>query len=763
MERWTHRMIRLRWAVVAVWAVILVGSVGAMSGLSDLLTNRFSLPGTDTERADNVLEEHFGQKTTGSFSLVVNGEPGSARALVPEVRQAATRAAAALPTAKVASVEAVADDVVTATIVSNLEPADAKGYTDDMRRAIGGIAGAEVYVSGQAAIEHDLDPVFADDLFVGEVLIAIPVALLILVFVFGTLAFVIPLLFAAVAIPSTLGIIWIFANFLELSTYLQNLVMLIGLGVAVDYSLLIVYRYREELRAGRSADDAIARTMATAGRAVVFSGTAVAIGLAVLFFMPLPFMRGFGFGLFIPVVSVVCALTLLPVLLHFLGAKLDRVHLVPARVIERRDAEDNFWWRLSRTIMRRPVLFATGATALLLALAVPLFSLELGPGTNKGIPQDLEGVQGLNIISDAVGEGAIAPTAIVVDTGRAGGASDPEVRAAVARLFSGLGDDPEVASIRFDPSSRQYVDTTARYLNIEVIGKSEYGVPEALDFVDRLRDGIVPAAGFPRTVDVYAGGGPPSSVDFLDLTYGTFPWVVLVVLALSYLLLLRAFRSLLLPLKAIVLNLLSICAAYGLLVAFFKWGAADSIGLITFDQIEGWIPVFIFATVFGLSMDYEVFLVSRMREEWDAGRSNEDAVSYGLAKTGRIVTAAGLVMFAAFMGFVAGSILGLQQFGFGLAMAILIDITIIRALLLPSAMKLFGRWNWWLPNGRRAGVSRQALATWTPYARDRQALRPVGTANSGRSAPHRPTGWEWQRQDPEPIIAASVGTRSGCP
>jgi putative drug exporter of the RND superfamily len=699
IERWTHRMIRLRWVVLAVWVVILFGSVVAMSGLSDLLTNRFSLPGTDTERAENVLEDDFGQKTTGSFSLVVKGEPGSARTLVPEVRQAATRAAGALPTAKVASVEVVAPNVVTATIVSNLEPADAKGYTDDMREAIGSIAGAQTYVSGQAAIEHDLDPVFADDLFVGEVLIAIPVALLILVFVFGTLAFLIPLLFAAVAIPSTLGIIWIFANYLELSTYLQNLVMLIGLGVAVDYSLLIVYRYREELRAGRSKDEAIARTMATAGRAVVFSGTAVAIGLAVLFFMPLPFMRGFGFGLFIPVVSVVCALTLLPVLLYLLGARLDRVHLVPARVLERRDAEDNFWWRLSRTIMRRPVLFATGATALLLALAMPLFSLELGPGTNKGIPQDLESVQGLNIISDSVGEGAIAPTAIVVDTGRPGGVNDPEVKAAVARLFSGLRDDPEVASIRFDPSNRQYVDTTARYLNIQVIGKSEYGVPAALDFVDRLRDGIVPAAGFPATAGVFAGGGPPSSVDFLDLTYGAFPWVVLAVLALSYLLLLRAFRSLLLPLKAIVLNLLSICAAYGLLVAFFKWGAADAIGLITFDQIEGWIPVFIFATVFGLSMDYEVFLVSRMREEWDAGRSNEDAVSYGLAKTGRIVTAAGLVMFAAFMGFVAGSILGLQQFGFGLAMAILIDITIVRALLLPSAMKLFGRWNWWLPTG----------------------------------------------------------------
>jgi RND superfamily putative drug exporter len=207
----------------------------------------------------------------------------------------------------------------------------------------------------------------------------------------------------------------------------------------------------------------------------------------------------------------------------------------------------------------------------------------------------------------------------------------------------------------------------------------------------------VPSAGFPAGVRVIAGGGPPSGVDFLDLTYGAFPWLILAVLVLTYFLLLRAFRSLVLPLKAIVLNLLSISASYGVLVLFFKWGGADAVGLLTFDQVEGWIPVFIFAMVFGLSMDYEVFLVSRMREEWDAGRANDSAIALGLAKTGRIVTAAGFVMVAAFMGFVAGSILGLQQFGFGLAAAIFLDVTIVRALLVPSAMKLFGRWNWWLP------------------------------------------------------------------
>jgi len=274
-----------------------------------------------------------------------------------------------------------------------------------------------------------------------------------------------------------------------------------------------------------------------------------------------------------------------------------------------------------------------------------------------------------------------------------------------------------VAQVQFG-SGPQYVDPTGRYFHLEVIGKSEYGSPPALDFVHRLRDDIVPAARFPEGVNVYAGGGPPSGVDFLAKTYGAFPWLVAGVLILTYILLLRAFRSVLLPLKAIVLNLLSIGAAYGLLVVFFEWGGAGNLGLISFPQIEGWIPVFIFAMIFGLSMDYEVFLVSRMREEWDSGQPNEDAVSMGLAKTGRIVTAAGLVMFAAFMGFVAGSIVGLQQFGFGLAMAILIDVTIVRALLVPSAMKLFGKWNWYLPGN----VARVFRVKPSPLRRDGRPL-----------------------------------------
>jgi uncharacterized membrane protein YdfJ with MMPL/SSD domain len=727
MTRWAYTMIRFRWVVLATWIVLFVAAGAASAGLSDLLTNRFVLPGSESEKAADILKDHFGQKPEGSFSVVVKGEPGTADSLVPETRAAAMRAARELPTGRVVDVRAVSPEVVSATIVSQLQPADAKGHTDDMREAAGSIGGAELYVTGQSAVEHDLDPVFAEDLKVGELYIAIPIAMAILIFVFGTLAFLLPMMLAAAAIPVTLGIIWIFANFMDLSTYLTNLVMLIGLGIAIDYSLLMVHRYREEHRSGRSREEAVARTMETAGRAVIFSGTAVAIGLALMLFMPLPFMRGFGLaGLLIPLVSVLAAMTLLPVLLYLLEDRLDRVRLVPKRVLERRaDHERGFWARLAPAIMRRPLAFAGVTTVLLLALAWPVTRLDLGPGTNEGIPQNLEAVQGLNVLTEAVGEGAIAPTDIVIDTGRAGGASDPEVKAALGRLTGQLRGDAEVADV-VDGQSAQFVDSTGRYMHVQAIGKHEYGVPDSQEFVDRLRDVIVPTASFPEGTQVLAGGGPPGGVDFIDMTYSSFPWLVLGVLILTYLLLLRAFRSLLLPLKAIVMNLISIGAAYGLLVLFFRYGWGEALGLQQFDQIEAWIPVFLFAMLFGLSMDYEVFLVSRMREEWDKRHDNEAAVTTGLQRTGRLVTAAGLIMFAAFMGFVAGSIVGLQQFGFGLAAAIIIDVTIIRALLVPSVMKMFGRWNWWLPEGvaRLVRVEPSPLAP--KVSAGTPAMRPAG-------------------------------------
>ena len=512
---------------------------------------------------------------------------------------------------------------------------------------------------------------------------------------------------------------------MELTTYLQNLVSLIGLGIAIDYSLLMVYRFREEIRNGAPRDEAIVTMMTTAGRAVVFSGTAVAIGLAMLLFMPLPFMRGFGIGgLIIPLVSVVAALTFLPVLISLVGTRLERVRLLPKRMLERRaDTEHGFWARLAHAIMRHPWPVAIATTAFLIFLTLPVLTLQLGPGSNEGIPKRLESVQGLDVLAGAVGAGATAPTQIVIDTGRGRRSEEPRGRRGARPPEDGTRGRPAGRAGRL----RRQEPTECR--------PDRSLSPGPGDRQERLRQAgeprlrrrgcattSSPRQASPSPCACFAGGGPPGGKDFLDLTYSWFPWLVVAVLLATYVLLVRAFRSLLLPLKAIILNLLSIGAAYGLLVVVFKWGAGERLGLISYDQIEGWIPVMLFAMLFGLSMDYEVFLVSRMREEWDAGASNEDAVVVGLEKTGRLVTAAGLIMFAAFMGFVAGSIVGLQQFGFGLAAAILIDVTIVRSLLVPSAMKLFGHYNWWLPDG----VARIVRVPSSPLGQHVPRLRPSG-------------------------------------
>ena len=691
-------MLRHRAAVLAAWTLALLFSVLASLRLPSLLTNHVTLPGTESQRAETLLETRFNQRTVGAFMLVVRTDK-DADALLPEVEQAARRAVAQLPTGELAGTMVVGDQVVAARIVSRLESADAREHTAAMRAAIGPIAGAKTYLTGFAAAEHDIAPLLQADLSRGELFIALPIAVAMLVWTFGTGAFVLPLVFALFTIPATLGLVAVAAHSMEITTYVTNLVGLVGLGIAIDYSLLIVHRFREESVSGVSSRLAIARTMDTAGRAVVFSGTAVALGLALLIVLPLPFLRGFGVGgLLIPVVSVAAALTLLPVLLSLVGGPLDGVLLVPRGWLDRRGEHGRgVWPRMARWIMRRPVRVALGATAVLVVLALPVCWLQLGPGTNDGLPRSLESLQGLDILTAAAGAGATTPASIVIDTGHAGGVDDPAIALAVHRLRENLARDPEVAAVHFIATLPQFVDLPGRTLHILVAGKSDFGAPASLAFVDRLRDHVIPASAFPASATVLVGGTPSAGRDFLALVRAWLPGLAIAMLAATWLLLMRAFRSLLLPLKAIALNLLSIGAAYGATVAAFSWGWGAPLGLIGHAQVDAWIPVMVFAMLFGLSMDYEVFLVCRMRECWDRGASNEDAVVAGLATTGRLVTSAGLIMAAAFSGFVIGSIVELQQFGFALPAPVLIDVTIVRALLLPATMKLFGQWNWYLP------------------------------------------------------------------
>jgi len=697
MEGWTRLALRLRWPILAAWFVVLLAGGFAFTRLNSLLSNEFSVPGTDSEHARTILERHFGDRSDGAFTVVFRVRDGVDRRAYVRLQRDLDRAARVVPDSAPRRLVPAGRHLLYGDLVSTLPLAKAKGYTDDLYRALPHDRGVQSYVTGQAAIQHDLDPIFSQDLRKGE-MIALPIAVLVLLAVFGlSVAVTMPFIFAACTVMATLGGVYLYAHFLTTATYVTNLVFLIGLGIAIDYSLLVIYRFREELRRPGEVEDAIVRTMQTAGRAVVFSGATVAIGLALLLFMPLPFIRSIGVGGFlIPLASIAAALTLQPVLLSLYGRRgVARIPVLPRRF--RAEGETGFWHRLAWSIMRRPLVYLFAGSALLLAAGAPVFALHLTPGSAEGIPQFPQSVQGFNLLKHSIGPGAISPTQVVVDSGRADGVRPPEVQAAIARLAASVRADHETGTVGFS-DRRPYVDSSGRYEELVVAGHHEYGDEAAQSFVHRLRGRLVPAARFPSGVRVLAGGGPPQGVDFLDQAYRYFPWLVAGVLVLTYLLLMRAFRSVVLPLKAVILNLLSVSAAYGMLVLVFRWGVGQSVlGLYQIGQVEGWIPIFLFAMLFGLSMDYEVFLVTRMREEWDHGRSNREAVAYGLERTGRIVSAAAIVMVAAFSGFVAGRIVGLQEFGIGLAVAIFVDATIVRCLLVPSLMAVFGRWNWWLP------------------------------------------------------------------
>jgi RND superfamily putative drug exporter len=737
MARWTRLILRHRRLVVLFWLFVFLAGGAASMRLSALLSNSFSVPGTDSQRVLALLQSQFGNRSDGAFTVVfeLSRPPAAARAGAEErvLAAAVARAAAVLPhgiPAQFHLARAAQNVVVYGDIDSTLPLAAAQGYTEEVLHALGHPrAVSHVYVTGAAAIQHDLTPVFNTDLRRGELLIALPVALLVLLAVFGlSFAITIPLIFAACSITGTLGIVYWVAQLAVTPTYATNLVELIGLGIAVDYSLLIVYRFREELAAGFAVDEAIVRTMQTAGRAVLFSGVAVALGLALLVAIPLPFIRMLGVaGFLIPIVSIAAAATLQPVLLSYYGVRgTARRRLRPHRA--RPSRGDLFWIRLARSIMAAPSRYLVVGVALLAAAAAPAFYLQLTPGSSFGIPRSSQSVQGFDLLTAAVGPGVIAPSQVVVES-RVGSVLASAPQAAIARLVSGLRRDPEVASV-FTGRNAHFVSANEQYEQIVVAGRHDYGFPEAQAFVGRLRHQLIPAARFPADARVLVGGGPAQGVDFLHEAYAYFIPLIAGVLLLTYLLLMRVFRSLLLPLKAVLLNLLSVGASYGMLVVFFRWGLGKHLfGLYQFGQVEGWIPIFLFAMLFGLSMDYEVFLVTRMRERWDAGEDNVSAVAHGLERTGRIITAAAIIMCAAFSGFVAGRIVGLQEFGLGLAVAIFVDATIVRCLLVPSLMAILDRWNWWLPepfarlvrvapspleHGTRSGAGPRGPETVTP-------------------------------------------------
>jgi RND superfamily putative drug exporter len=696
LERWTRAVIRWRVVVIACWvAIIIFGTFSAIK-VPDLLTTSLSVPGTSSAQANEILARHFGENIEGSFTVILHPTKPSAAQLVTlnrEFKEAAT----SVPTARAGKL-ALTEGILYGTVTTSLNLARAASYTVPLRHALSREGLHHTMVTGAPALQHDITPVLTSDLRHGEVL-AILIALLVLVLVLGlSWAMLLPLLVAGCTMAGALSIIYVLAHHFLMVLYIPNLVELIGLGLAVDYSLLIVHRYKEELIQGTHLPiDAVVSTMRSAGRTVLISGLAVTLGLSTLFLIPVPFVRSLGFaGLVVPLVSMMSALTLQPVLLSLLGTRGVRAAALPFGLGHKTDTR-GLWNRLAQRVTRRPGAIALAATALLMVCASSIFWFQLTPGSLSAIPQNSQAARGLATLRSRGGPGVLTPTQIIIDAGAKGKALDPAVAAATQRLAVTLTRDPEVFVVSTGTVA-PYIDASKRYRQLVVIGRHDFGDESSQQLVARIRDRDVADAYFPAGVSVFVGGAPAQGVDFLHRVYGNVLWIMLIVLLLAYLVLVRAFRSILLALMAVLLNLLSIAATYGLLVVVFRFGlGAHTLGLYRVSQIEGWVPVFLFAMLFGLSMDYEVFFVSRMREAWDEGATTKEAIIDGMTHTGRVVSAAAVIMVGALLGLILGRVAGLQELGAGLALGVLLDATVVRGLLMPSLMTLCGRWNWWLP------------------------------------------------------------------
>jgi putative drug exporter of the RND superfamily len=521
--------------------------------------------------------------------------------------------------------------------------------------------------------------------------IGITAAVLIMLVAFGSVvAMGLPILIALVGVGMGFGVVFAASHALTVPTFGPDLMAMIGLGVGIDYSLLIVTRYRQELAEGREARQATTIALSTAGRSVLFAGGTVVIALLGLLVINMPFMDGLAAGAIVAVLLVLAgALTLLPALLGFAGPVIDRLRL--PRLLRRGAGPEGqgFWYRWSRTVQRHPWTWGTAALAALAVLAIPLFSMRQAFSDASNEPASLTTRQAYDMLSAGFGPGFNGP--LVISAELPGTSAQTTVNTLDARLRT----VPGVASVAppvFDPAGNAAL--------ITVYPTTEPEAAQTATLVQTLRDQVVPQVTNGTGVTAYVGGETAAGVDTSTYLAGRLPWVIAVVIGLAFILLAAAFRSILVPLKAAVMNVLSIGAAYGVIVAVYQWGWLSAVfGVSRPGPIDPWIPLMMFAIVFGLSMDYEVFLVSRIQERWLAHHDNSRAVTEGLTATARVITAAAAIMVCVFASFVINDPLRvLNVFGLGLAVAVFVDATLVRMVLVPSIMELLGNANWWMPS-----------------------------------------------------------------
>ena len=547
-----------------------------------------------------------------------------------------------------------------------------------------------VSVTGEETLDHDFNLLSQEDLENGELKFGLPAALIILLLVFGAVvAGLVPLLMAMVSIVVALGLTALVAQQFELSVFVINMLTGMGLALGIDYSLFVVSRYREERAKGNAEFAAIEISGATASRAVLFSGTVFVIAMFGMLLVPSSIMRSLAVGaILVGIVSVIAALTLLPAVLGLLRARVNALRIpFVGRRSDEAGSEGRFWGAIVRGVLRRPALSLTLSVAALVALALPVLSLNVGTSGVSSLPDRFVSKQGYLALEEDFATVTPDPAVVVVSD-----ASSPEVSAAVESLRARLVSDPRFGGATVERSA----DGEVAVLTVPVPG--DPASSEAIDAVRQLRTEMADETFAGTDAEVLVGGTTSENIDYFDSVIDPAPWVIALVLLLTFVFLTVVFRSVVVAGTAVLLNLLSVGAAYGLLVLVFQEGiGADLLGFQTTDAIEAWVPLFLFSVLFGLSMDYQVFLLSRIRERYDETRDTTDAVTFGVASTARIITGAALIIVAVFAGFARGDLIMFQQMGFGVAVALLLDATVIRSVVLPSAMKLLGEWNWYLP------------------------------------------------------------------
>ncbi|MBI4329498.1 MAG: MMPL family transporter [Chloroflexi bacterium] len=721
---------RLRWVVVLLWGVLfVVGLLVAPRVFGVLETGGFEVTGTESHRGLEALATMGRTQTTVE---VVFHSP-TLTFDDPEFRREVEAALAPLRDLKVvASIDApgtlatqtfVAPSRHTAFALVWLDAGmdEARRRMPEIRAALGRTEKVEAYLTGSVALFDDIERASQEDLVRGE-RTTLPVVFVLLLLVFGTvLAALLPVGGALVAVTVTIGAIFLVATQVELSIFTVNVATFLGLGVAIDYSLLLVSRFREELER-QDVPDALATTMSTAGRAIFFSGLTTAIGLAGLVTFDMAVFRSIGFGgMLVVAFSVLVALTLTPAFLALLGRRINALPILPRRLPRVR----GFWRWVAVQVMRYPLLVTVPAAALLLLAGLPFLHVELGGPGASALPPTWDSRRGADLLEEGFGPGQTGPIIVVFR------AQDsilrPEHLQRVKEFTTAMKADRRVARVEsivdldprlsLDDYMKLYQDPAAIPIPqmrsvleslssetttfVRVISRFGPGERETKELVRDIR-----ARGKQGTgPEMLTTGLTAGIMDFVDVAYSQLPRAILLLLLAIYVALFFLFRSVVLPLKAVIMNMMSIFASYGALVFIFQDGnLQDLLGFKSTGQTEATVPIFLFMILFGLSMDYEVFLLSRVKEVYDATGDNTLALIEGLERTGPVITSAALVVILVLLGFALGDLTIIKALGVGMIIAIALDVTVVRALLVPALMRLLGNWNWWAPRFLRFGA-----------------------------------------------------------